>query len=308
MRYLRILLQAGLIAWLCLVPGTALTPVAAANKTNTLVIVYLAPLVPPKPICVGEKTTYGIQVEDTNGIPVSGADVTVDGNKAATSGRGGSAQVPYTPQEDGKFTIQISADKSGYGNAPAQEIQGEAQICGWLISLEYSESVWTQANFFTGDCWLKFQKQPFNVDKNNNLVSDQGDIPAQFACNGGGLEFPLGTRMSPDIQGTVNVKLSGTFTKGNLVITLQALKIGLPEQVNIQVVDTYQGKDVGSPVTWGMYPSADVVNQFKIVNWNANPVFDYKIVKPAKSLFFAESGLSYTGDVTVIVQRQKSGK
>ena len=308
MRYLRILLQAGLIAWFCLVTRSAVTPVAAANKTNTLVIVYLAPLIPPKPICVGEKTTYGIAVNDTNGIPVSGADVTVDGNKAATSGRGGLAQVPYTPQEDGTFTIQISANKSGYGNAPAQEIQGEAQTCAWLISLEYSESVWTKANFFTGDCWLKFQKQPFNVDKNNNLVSVQGDIPAQFACKGGGLEFPLGTRMSPDIQGTVNIHLSGTFTKGNLVITLQALKIGLPEQVNIQVVDSVQGKDVGSPITWAMYPSADVVNQFKIVNWNANPVFDYKIVTPSKSLFFAENGLSYIGDVTVIVQRQKPGK
>jgi len=121
MRYLRILLQAGLIAWLCLVPGTALTPVAAANKTNTLRIVYLAPLVPPKPICVGEQTTYGIGVDDSNSIPVSGADVTVDGNKAATSGRGGQAQVPYTPQNDGTFTIQISASKSGYGSAPPRK-------------------------------------------------------------------------------------------------------------------------------------------------------------------------------------------
>lgn len=176
----------------------------------------------------------------------------------------------------------------------------------------YEEEVHTIAgNFFDATCFLKFANQSFTRDENDNLVLTTGEsmIPAQYGCDTGGLEYPLRVTMSPKIEGTVNVQFSGKYVKGILQITLQAFHIALPQQVSIQVEDAVRGSSGLPPVTWAMQPYADIIKKAGITNWNANPIFDYKIYTAEKSLFFAESGLKLSGgNATVIVELDKPSK
>jgi hypothetical protein len=312
----RKLRRRSLAVLVCLACLAGLTPaaaggVAAAGGTKTLTVFYLAPLAPAEKLCVGERTTYSVRIVDANtDVGISGAAITVNGKSTAFfSGLNGAANAPYTPEKEGPFTVDISASKAGYSSTNSATIKGEAQTCGWRIRMLYEETVTTEGKFFDATCYYKFDNQSFTKDENDNLVLTNGgnSIPAKYGCDTGGLEYPLKVTMSPEISGDAQVDFSGKYSKGVLSITLSALTTALPEKVIIRVEDAVRGGSNTPPVEWDMLPYADVVNQAGVKNWQANSIFDYKTFKPAKSLFFPEQPMKFSGaQATVIVELDKS--
>ena len=160
--------------------------------------------------------------------------------------------------------------------------------------MSYEETVRAQqGGFFDATCFFKFDNQSFVADDNGNLALATGEsmIPAKYGCDTGGMELPLKVTMTTPVGGTADVQFSGTYVKGVLSITLKALGAALPEKVTLRVEDAVRGGSNTPPITWGMWPYADVVTKAGVTNWHPNPVFDYKTFSPKKSLFFAESGL-----------------
>lgn len=287
-----------LVAAAGLLPAASI-PAAAAGNKGDLILIYLAPLTPPRPMCKGETKYYPVTVDSLPGRQyISGATITLNGKTAGTTGLGGSTRVSYQFKKTGPFTLTIGATKSGYTDANPEVIEGEVIECGWKMRMWYEETVrMPGSNFFEAECYFKFPNQTFVRDENDQLVLTTGKstISAQYGCDTGGWEWPIKVSMTPTVEGSMEVNFKGQYVKGSLQITLTAVGGALPEQVQIHVEDVAQGGGKTPPVTWVMYPHADVINKANVNNWAFNPVFDYKIYQAPKSLFWPEQGLTFSG-------------
>ena len=304
---------AGLLCLACLIglrPGAS-SQAALQKKTNgALTVLALAPLTDDK-VCVGAEQTYQVSVKlSKTGMGVDGATVSATGGSVATSGPDGSATVKYTPNKEGKFTISISATKSDY-TAGHDQIEGEAQECGWNIRMWYEETVHTDQPFVDADCFYKFANQSFNKTDGGSLALTNGDtkITAEYGCDATGWgDIPLKITLQPEVKGDAQVQFSGSYHQGTLLITLQALGSGLPKTVEVQIIDIHNPENKGQGVEWDLLPAANVIEQAKITNWSANSTFDFKFFKSSKSLFFPEKMKLGSSSGTVVVQRIKTNK
>lgn len=317
MKKSRLALKIGWVS-LCLIfvaglaPGAAF-PVAAGGNDKQLNVMHLAPLVKPPPLCVGETRKYQVFVYTGNLLPVGGAMMIVDGRATAfNSMANGNAYVSYQAKKTGDFTFTVNAIKDGYTSGLSEMISGEAQPCEWRIRMWYEESVYSKGKLFEAVCWFKFPNQTFKKDDNSDalvLTTNSSTIPVTYGCRSGALDYPLGSRLTPDVTGTMDIDFSGKYIEGKgLWINLTSQSGGhLPKTITLDIVDSYQGKVVRT-VTWGMRSTADIINQSHITGWVANPIFDFKDYQITNSLFLSEKGLVTKGNGTVIVELNKAGK
>jgi hypothetical protein len=313
---IQLTLQRSLTVLLCLACLIGLRPSASSqaamqkNTKGSLLVAYFFPLTDDK-VCVGVEQDYPVSVGLVkNEMGVAGATVSVNGRSVATSGPDGSANVPYTPNKEGKFTFTVSATKSGY-TAGSTQIDGEAQECGWNIRMWYEETVHTDQPLVDADCFYKFDNKSFNKSDDGSLALTNGDskITAKYGCDASGWgDIPLKITLQPEIQGEAQVQFSGSYQQGTLRITLQALSSGLPKTVEVQIIDILNPENKGQAVSWDLLPAANVIEQAKITNWSANSTFDMKLFKPSKSLFFPEKMRLGSSSGTVVVQRIKTAQ
>jgi len=290
---------------LVLLSGSVLAIPARASGSLSVITMFLQ----TDPACLGEVVSIPVSAFGPNGIPVSGAAISVNGQQAGTTSASGSFLLQYAVRKDGKETLTIGASSKVYG-AASTHLDVEGQQCGWNIRMDYKEEV-RAANAFWIDSTLSFPNQAFVVNDDGTLaLLNSSKITANYSSDIDNTEEAIAFHLDPPISGTAEIDFSGTYDSKNgvLLINLSSPTIALPGQVGIKVTDIQNLAPNLPDVTWGTLPFSDVVNLAKLHPWKASPTFDYKMFTLNKSAFYPEKlSLVYANGWIILERMQKSG-